>query len=211
MLLLAGLAVYSHIRPTSAVQKAIDALLPFVCAQLDSLIRKLTKHKSKTMVCSQLVYQCYYDCGEEYAIKLRHGFLREDNRVSFNTADIAEPETIRLIDMVTENESMFAAGIDGNTDETSENILNMSVYENTEETEELLARQLYEAFTAPVEEDMAFAVNSFKSGSTIAKTGLFVKLIEKLGKVLDMSTDGLFVSPADFLNNTENLKEVIIQ
>ncbi len=78
------------------------AVLNQACAELDKLLNILIhkKNPSPVMVCSQLVYQCYLDCGDDYKIKLEDELLQS---VCMNK--------IRLADLVN-NPAFLSAGDD---------------------------------------------------------------------------------------------------
>lgn len=64
---LAGLIVYHRIRPTEKYVAITDLILRGACVALDQLIQSVVlKNPDKAMVCSQLVYQVYEDCGKKY-------------------------------------------------------------------------------------------------------------------------------------------------
>jgi hypothetical protein len=89
LFMLAGLLIYRHVRPTPRWQKVTDAILSRACLQLDKMIKQA--NKKNAMVCSQLVYQCYLDCGEDYAILMSDDFLADimDHRGTICLADLA--------------------------------------------------------------------------------------------------------------------------
>ena len=76
LIFFAGLLIYRAVRPTPRWQKITDLILNMACRELDRLLNKVI-HKGNVpvMVCSQLVYQCYADCGTDYRIILKDGFL----------------------------------------------------------------------------------------------------------------------------------------
>ena len=90
LIFFAGLLIYRTVRPTPRWQKITDLILNMACRELDKLLNKVI-HKGDVpvMVCSQLVYQCYADCGSGYRIMLKDGLL-----------EAGHPGTICLADML---------------------------------------------------------------------------------------------------------------
>lgn len=86
LVILAGLLIYREIRPTPKLTALIDIILRIACKELDKLIQSIVLHNpDKAMVCSQLVYQIYRDCGKTYELNLENGSLQvERNTPSVN-------------------------------------------------------------------------------------------------------------------------------
>ena len=61
-----------------------DLILNMACRELDKLLNKVI-HKGDVpvMVCSQLVYQCYADCGSGYRIMYDNEFMSGEATVRF--------------------------------------------------------------------------------------------------------------------------------
>lgn len=187
LVILAGLLIYRRIRPTQKFVVIGDLILRAACKEVDKLIQRLIlKNPDKAMVCSQLVYQIYSDCGKAYSIELQGGDLQGE----------VQPEraenSIRLFDMLNSaSEAMPFMGSDGE--------------EAVEYAPEDLARSLMEAFEEESDNDAALQSVNVESLLPWAK-----KLLESLEEFLEksqanLSLDSLFVTPGDILNHAKNL------
>ena len=177
----AGLLIYRAIRPTMRWQKVTDVVLNAACAVLDKLLNKLIQHGGDVpaMVCSQFVYQCYLDCGEEYTIKLKDALLQSTAQGKIILADLLDKAVY---------EEMALTGI------SAEQI-------NLEE----LACELCEAMA---EED-ALPVAEKELGGTLGYAKRFLDLVEKLMEYAEINipVPALFVAPCDLLDHAVNLKK----
>lgn len=186
--ILAGLLIFRSIRrPTTRWRKVTDLIINAACLVLDKMINKhIHGSDTKVMVCSQLVYQCYLDCGKDYKIKINNGLLQDTALNGIRLADIAENN---LIDSFAE------------TTETSE--INLDSVNSDD-----LARELFEALS-DVDNDEELLTESDLMG-TAGKAKKFMNLLEDMLERLSikMPLDALFVTPADLLSNAENLKQI---
>lgn len=83
LIFFAGLIIYRAVRPTPRWLKITDYILELACAELDKMLNRLIhKDGRKAMVCSQLVYQIFLDCGEDYKIRIHDGLLQKDSAPS---------------------------------------------------------------------------------------------------------------------------------
>lgn len=141
---------------------------------------------TKVMVCSQLVYQCYLDCGADYQIKIKGGLLQD-----------TAPHGIRIADIVQ------------NTDLDFTNVSQESANLNDENLDsDKLAQELYLALTENGNNDELLTENDLMG--TAHKAKQFMDLLEKLMNRLSvqMPLDALFVTPADLLSKAENLTQI---
>ena len=187
LVFLAGLIIYRKIRPTQKLVKIIDIILRAACVAADKLIQKLILHNSdKTMVCSQLVYQVYEDCGKEYHIELKGGLFQ-----STNVSDQADG-TICLAELAKD-----ASGLD----------FAMTVGEEVFPETSELAKALCQAFEEEQAGDSAAAV-SVNLGALPAWAGRFLEkledFLEKSGSLLPI--DAMFVAPSDLAYKAVNLQ-----
>lgn len=189
LILFAGLLIYRAVRPTPRWQKITDYILELACAEADKLLNKLiSKGGEPVMVCSQLVYQIYQDCGAEYRIVLKNGLLQ---------ADLAPvPGTICLADLAQDeaapDRSLAAA----------------PSLPEAEVDPESLAQELYEALDeaeASVEEDL---LDTGVLTGTLDKAARFLDLVESILERagVELPVRSLFVAPSDLLEHAENLK-----
>ena len=185
LFILAGTLIYKRVRPTPRWQRITDTILTLACLQLDKLINK-AMHKKDVMVCSQLVYQCYLDCGEEYRIFIAENLLE----------DCMDAQgTICLADLAL-HVSPKAASI-ALTESTPQDF-------DIEELAHELFQSLEESKSATDDQFMAASVNW---NSIPAKAAKYLDLLEKLLKELelDIPVNALFVTPADLLYRAKNL------
>lgn len=184
LLYLAGLLLFRKIRPTGKLFFVIEKIMTLACLELDNLLQTLAKHPEyRSTVCSQYVYQVYYDCGVDYQIRIHNGFTNEI---------IQTPEKIRLFDLCNQNCTFLAA-----SSYTNEKV--------TESPEELI-RQLCKALD-PRDISNVISVENLGVPPIV---NLFSTKLQKLVDILstDMPIDSLFVSPADFVYHAENLENI---
>lgn len=226
LVILGGLIIYRAIRPTPEFVVIADLILRAASRALDKLIQSVVLHnKEKAMVCSQLVYQIYDDCGRDYRIHLEGGTLQ-----SGSEAAVSQPRnsTVRLIEKIDrrkiEQEADMAESRENfsgykTSKEPKELIESIESFENVgEEQAEELSRLLYEAMetweeqlTASHEHPASPNENLTADFQPLLKPAK--KLLEQLEKFLekiksDIPIDALFVTPADFVYHAKNLVQV---
>lgn len=186
LVMLGGLLIYRTIRPTPKLQKVTDLIIRAACQLLDKILQKATK-TTGAMVCSQLVYQCYLDGGEDYYIRLHDSDLAN-----------ASMETVCLRNLLDEETETLAAPAPA------------EVPPETASDPNALARELYEALTEEADENAM--QDTAVSGELLNSAKRFLKLIEaileKSGDVIP--AEALFVTPGDMLNHAVNLTQVAI-
>ena len=192
--ILAGLLIYHEIHPTQKYVNISDLIIRYACKELDKLIQKIIlKNPDKALVCSQLVYQVYYDCGTDYRIHLDNGNFQS------NSNDMAGSEGVRLIDLVTTNNVNFDMSMQ------NEELLPEVEIQN-------LAEQLYGAMTEQIEFDSSSLnnIDTMNTGSISQSVTRFLELVEQfLEKTKsDIDIDGLFVTPADLAYHAKNLQQI---
>lgn len=185
LVFLTGLIIYRRIRPTLKFVAITDLILRGACVALDRLIQTaVLKNPDKAMVCSQLVYQVYEDCGKEYHIAIDGGLLQ-----GIDNADGG----VCLADLADDAPD-----------------LDMGVFQNAViPDDEELARALYLALTEQEEEaGEDYAVANFGALPSWTK-----QFLEKLEEFLEksksnISIDALFITPADLAYKSTNLNRV---
>lgn len=185
---LAGLIIYRRIRPTKKFVAITDMILRAACVALDKLIQEIIlKNPDKAMVCSQLVYQVYEDCGKEYHIEIENGLLQAAS--DRNTCD----GTIRLADLAN------------NAPEPDMALPADAVLPNEEE----LVKELYLALTEQENIEDSDLVTA-DLGSLPSWVNCFLErleeFLEKSGN--NIPIDALFISPADLAYKSKNLDTV---
>jgi hypothetical protein len=178
---LAGLIIYRKIRPTPKLVAITDTILRAACVALDKMIDAAMKKPGHHMVCSQLVYQVYEDCGKEYRIHIDNGLLQKTN-------DLAMADGyVYLADLAAE----------------ASNIDRLSTSNIDFPSDEELARDLLVALESSRDMDL--------SGVSLGALPSWAKrFIEKLEELLEKSQssiplNSMFVTPADLAYKTKNL------
>ncbi len=187
----AGLIIYRAVRSTKRWQKIMDYILELACVELDKMLNKMIhKDGKKAMVCSQLVYQIYLDCGEDYKIRIHDGLLQKGNMLS---------EQVCLAELAAKSDAVSA-----------DNIAATDSLESAEPKEpdmEEIFKELYGAMEESEQENCELCTsNDLSSLADKAK-----KFIDKVENILEragieLPVYALFVAPSDLLkaDNLEN-------
>lgn len=181
LILFAGLLIYRAVRPTPRWQKVTDLVLNLACAELDKMLNMLLHKGEKVpaMVCSQLVYQCYLDCGSDYEIILENGLLQSSGA-----------GVIRLADLLDDLEDCAMP-----SEEVAVNC-------DLEELARELCLTLDEA-----ESDHCVCLEAKDMHQTIGWAKKFLDIAERILEEsgVDIPVPALFVAPCDLLNHAVNL------
>ena len=193
LVFLAGLLIYRNIRPTPRWQKITDFVLSIACNSLDKLLDKIIHKGSKerAMVCSQLVYQIYMDCGKDYLIKISDGLLT-NNMVT---------DEICLADL--------AMNMNSTPDLIAFDELNYDDIDIEEISKELF-------LSISESDELMFSSNEMLSSETVlhsATTQKAKKILDLLEQILkyshiDIPVKSIFVTPADLYMYAENLDNI---
>lgn len=187
----AGLIIYRAVRSTKRWQKIMDYILELACAELDKMLNKLIhKDGKKAMVCSQLVYQIYLDCGEDYKIQIHDGLLQDGNALS---EKVCLAELAAKIDPVPVDDAVTRDSL--------------APVELPEPDMEDIFKELYGAMEESEQEDCVLcASNDLNDLADKAK-----KFLDKVEKILEragveLPVYALFVAPSDLLkaDNLDN-------
>lgn len=192
---LAGLIIYHKIRPTQKYVAITDLILRGACVALDRLIQSVVlKNPDKAMVCSQLVYQIYEDCGKEYHIGIEGGLLQADKDSDRSDGGVC------LADLIADAPDLPLAA-----DGVEEAAFDNTALPDVEE----LARELYLALSEQeTEAGMDFVPVDLGMLPSLAK-----RLLEQLEEFLEKSSsnlpiDALFIAPSDLAYKSTNLDTV---
>lgn len=185
----AGLIIYRAVRSTKRWQKIMDYVLELACMELDKAINKLIhKDGKKAMVCSQLVYQIYLDCGEAYRIQIHDGLLQAENMAA---------ERICLAELAADRQAVSTEAVTAN---------DMLSAKSQKPDMEAVFRELYEAMEES-EEDCELCTSN-DLGGLVDKTKKFLDkmedILERAG--VELPVYALFVAPSDLLkaDNLDN-------
>lgn len=215
LFLLAGLLLYKKLPLSSRLLPICGRIFAVVAYELDEFIKHRSKHPDvPAMVCSQLVYQIFYDCGGEYRIKIENGTFACDKVVNAGN-------TMRLIDLLED----YSANAEDASDSLSA--------PDSSYGKEALARELYEALTAAEDSAGDAAVNASPEDTSpedtshegspadasalppavLSHTLKYAELF--LSKLKDMLADtgsslapeSMFITPADLVYHAVNLNQ----
>lgn len=187
----AGLIIYRAVRSTKRWQKIMDYILELACVELDKMLNKMIhKDGKKAMVCSQLVYQIYLDCGEDYKIQIHDGLLQKGNMLS---------EQVCLAELAAKSDAVSA----DNTATTD----SLESVESKEPDMEEIFKELYGAMEESEQENCELCTSNDLS-SLADKAKMFLdkveNILERAG--VELPVYALFVAPSDLLkaDNLDN-------
>lgn len=202
LVLLGGLLIYRYIVPTPKILKIADHIIDAACLQLDLMVQNALHYKGRAMVCSQYIYQIFYDCGEEYRINIADGCLWNDaNRTLEENAS----SNICLAHYQKENRnicnsfSSFSNCLKEGEEEALYKELCMAFLEAGENGQQ--ENCLKETDEDKVQKQIASAAQ--KAEGFCSRLKHFLELMN-----CDMPVDAMFVTPGDILNHSTNLKRV---
>ena len=196
LFLLAGLLIYKDFSLTSKLLPVFDRIFAAAVWKLDEFLQQASRHSDEpAVVCSQLIYQIFYDCGGEYRIKIENGvFFQSNKNLSFNEASIIAGKEVRLIDLleaapVVKNDSVFLSA------------------PASSDTEEALAKELYEALTAAPEPVKNGLLSQDGLSHTLSLADSFLSKLKALLSTTKspLTPEGMFVTPADMVYHSTNL------
>jgi len=189
LVFIAFLLISREFRMTKLLSAVIDRIMQKAFIELDKIVQKLIlKNPDKAMVCSQLVYQVYEDCGKKYHIEMDSSRFKEAANIDAS-ADTGIVRLIDLLDDTPQLDMVSAVGAELSTDEE-------------------LAKELYEAL---VDDSVDFLDMSSSTARTVisSSSAFYIKLKEILAKTqCNIPIDALFVTPADLAYKTKNLETI---
>lgn len=201
LLFLGGLLIYRKIRPTKKLLHITNRIIQIACLELDKLIQKfILKNPDGAVVCSQLIYQIYSDCGGDYQIKIKNGCLENDN---FTYDSSESTNFVRLADLYVQDYELDTL------DMSSENSKDVNENELIFQLHETLIESLNENINKDITDtDFVSENNSFDQIKPCVSK--FISQLNSLLKLLDsdIPVDALFVTPGDLVYNAENLVNI---
>lgn len=201
LFILAGAIIYRRIVPTTDVLHISNEILTVCTFMLDEMIQHaLLHHTDQAMVCSELVYRIFYDCGREYQIQIVDGCLWN----SPITEDIVD--SIRLYDYLPAKNITAGSSTD---DLTLPEKDYLAAFPTLEETEDL-AERLYTALCQSeikLQENQnirkeAVAPTLSKAEKFLSKLQYFMELVK-----CDLPVEAMFITPGDLVYHSKNLKK----
>lgn len=218
--LLGGLLIYKKFVPSPRFLNCTGIILEAGLLLLNRFIRKEFLHDSgKAMVCSQFIYQLFYDCGGDYRIPIVDGCLSVNNRTNkpetLLTPKTCPTEEICLADLLALDMKQDMASMEEDND------LLFTVSEadiDSPSFMEDVAKELYFTLTgssSESENDTATAANGLFAKSTHINHVLSLarkfldksrQLQEKIG--LSLPLDAMFVTVADLAYHAPSLQKI---
>ncbi len=220
LILLAGLFIFRKIMPSHKLMVLGSKILMLAITELDRVINEQILHlEEPVMVCSQFVYQVYYDCGPDYRIDVDWGYQApaadaldsRTSRIPSGAGGLCLADYLREADYESFNQSInqsvnqrfSQAPVDGEPPEALD--------------EGSVLEQFYQELTRTGEKDengifQAIAAGSPPFDEALRLAGIFLdstrKLLETVGT--DMPISALFVTPGDFVQHSRNLETVML-
>lgn len=215
--LLGLILLYKKFSPNFLTKRVMIKIYKKLAAYI---IEFINQHKSPgklPMVCSQFVFQCYEDAGEDYHLKLGKASLRESLLVNKNNLTMVE-QVISYVQL-----SSLAIEAPNWTD------VDLEIQSILSQTEEELAQELLEALqsnevatTDEIDDELAVAVHKFGEAAYLAESKaensrpVMLEKSNELARDLKISPglsflkikEAYFVTPEDLLNNCDNLVQV---
>lgn len=107
LVILAGLLVYRRTVPSKIAREIIE----LACNQLDHWMQQAFSRGAPVMVCSQLVYQIYENCGPRYHIQIKEGILKTkkpDREADFCDIDGNDVKELLNLEELTQKSEALA-------------------------------------------------------------------------------------------------------
>ncbi len=219
LFLLAGLFLFRKIKPNHKLIVLGSKILMQAITQIDHFINyHILKLKKPVMVCSQFVYQVYFDCGSDYRIDVDFGYQAPAENTlggqppapGDNVYDGQLPALgggLCLADYLNGYRSN-AIGVPGFLDEDS-------VSEFFDEGSVLEAFYHELTRTALKDENAVFQAVAEGRQPYQETLRLGAAFLEQAGKLLealgtDVPLNALFVTPGDFVRHSRNLETVML-
>lgn len=167
LFILAGMLIYKRIPPTRDVLHISSKILTVCGFMLDEMIQHaLLHHTDQAMVCSEFVYNVFYDCGNDYRIQIKdsciwEGDMKEETYGMLRLFDFLSPKNINADSFTNDT----ALPENGNASFTQENTGQ-------------LAQMLYEALRQS--ESLPDADSICQNGTKSAKFSQTVSAAEKI-------------------------------
>lgn len=201
--------LYRKVSPSGPVQRVILKILKKLTVEI---MEYLDKHKypdKEPMVCSQMVYECFQQAGTDYHLKVNSPLVQAKKALL-----AAEPASL-LGHALTHTPAAAAAT------RSSVSMLTRLKEASPDQDHESLARELLDALEAEgnlpkratdeagIQTELLDAVHDFGQVLDAAKNRLPVaQATAKKGLSTLSSAASTFVTPADLLLHTSNLKNV---
>lgn len=200
--LLGGLLIYHKIVPSPQILKCAELILEAGVLMLDRFIhQKLLHHTGKPMVCSQFIYQLFYDCGGDYRIPIINGCFSEKKKT-----DACCQGEICLADLLKEDSAIETENAISSFSIKKEDMTSPSL---TEDLSEKLYLALSQSGQAPLELNLQSA-KPHDISKVLSRARQFLDKVKQLQQKLgmDFPLDAMFVTVADLAYHAPSLKKI---
>ncbi|MDE7334110.1 MAG: hypothetical protein K2O16_18160 [Lachnospiraceae bacterium] len=205
--LLGALLIYNKFVPTARFMKCTEFILEMAVRQLDHAIQKQIRHNpGKAMVCSQFIYQLFYDCGGDYRIPIVDGcFSLKKNTNACCPGEICLAELL-------EEQSMDGLAEADNFPGTEEREADFTSGIPAEDAVENAARELYLALTDSGQANDAggLLAGTENTDRVLSLAGRFLDKLKELKQRAgaDLPLDAMFVTVADLASHAPSLERI---
>lgn len=205
LFILAGMIIYKHIIPTKDVLHISNKILTLCAFMLDEMIQHVFLHHTEAaMVCSELVYHIFYDCGDDYRIQVTDGCIW-NGRLTEKTNG-----AIRLFDSLSPEKMNAEAFTRKLSLQQKEDAFSVPAPQETD----LLAEKLYSALlrseTLP-DKDEIFQNEEvkIKLSQTVSAAENFLSKLQYFLEAVkcDLPVEAMFITPGDLAYHSKNLKK----
>jgi hypothetical protein len=208
------LLLYKKFSPTSPMQKIMLKIFKKLAA---GIIDYINEHKSPgnlPMVCSQFVYQCYEDAGDNYKLNIKGGILLRAASTELEGGSVLDQAIYRIKrDTTTDFRSTI-------TEKTG-----VALHAEVPQSEEELARELVSALEVEtvaaaeeLEPELVLAIQEFGQAVYSVTTNAEIETDEMVrshalriaptGLSFLKSEEAYFVAPGDILSHCTNVTQV---
>lgn len=205
LFILAGMIIYRRIVPSTDVLHISSQILTACTFMLDEIIQHvILHHTEQAMVCSELVYQIFYECGGEYRIQIVNGCIWN------NTISDHADGTVRLYDLLPKEKTSHTFP----TNQISETKNNFAATFFTPQKTEQLAAKLYTALCQAemqMQKDHSLLNKSVSSklSHTLSIADKFLSKLQYFLELVkcDLPMEAMFITPGDLVYHAANLKK----
>lgn len=202
LFILAGMLIYKRIPSTYDVLHISNKILTVCGFMLDEMIQHaLLHHTDQAMVCSEFVYNVFYDCGKDYRIQIEDGCIWE-GRLTDET-----DRTLRLFDSLSPEN----LNTDSFTNDTA--LLedeNTPAPENAKQLAQILYEALCQSETLPGTDNTLPDENvSAKFSQTVSAAEKFLSKLKYFLELVkcDLPLEAMFITPGDLAYHAVNLEK----
>lgn len=202
LFLLGGLLIYNKIVPSPQMFNCAELILEAAILMLDRFIQKeILHHSGKYMVCSQFVYQLFYDCGGDYRIPIVNGCFSVKKE-----KDECGEGKIRLADFLDEDCVLEADNAEPFYSISETDIDSPSLVEDLSEK---LCLALSQSEQETLEQN-SLSAKPHNRNRVLSLANKFLDKVKQMQEKLDMNLplDAMFVTVADLAYHAPSLQRI---